>query len=278
MQQSYPNLRTDTGDRLDNTLLNDPVSRVQGVPLLEVPQDLYIPPEALRIFLETFEGPLDLLLYLIRKHNLDILDIPMAELTRQYIAYVETMRADQFELAAEYLLMTALLIEIKSRMLLPHPAATPEDETDPRAELVRRLLEYEQIRQAAMHIHSLPVAGKDFMLTHVWTDFITEKQLPDVSAQDLYDTWLVLIERLRLNRNHTIRYETVSVRACMSEILKNLQSRGNAPFIELFSDITNIHKLVASFLALLELAREALVNIVQSERFGTIYVHAIRAD
>lgn len=263
---------------MDNTQLIDPVAKVQGVPLLEVPQDLYIPPEALQIFLETFEGPLDLLLYLIRKHNLDILDIPMAELTRQYIAYVETMRADQFELASEYLLMTALLIDIKSRMLLPRPTTIQEDETDPRAELVRRLLEYERIRQAAMHIHSLPVAGKDFMLTSIWADSITEKQLPDVSARDLYDVWLVLTERLRLNRNHTIRYEAISVRVCMSEILKNLQSRGSAPFTELFSDVTNPYKLVAGFLALLELAREALVNIVQSEHFGTIYVHAIHAD
>lgn len=173
---------------MDNTPLIDPVAKVQGVPLLEVPQDLYIPPEALRIFLETFEGPLDLLLYLIRKHNLDILDIPMAELTRQYIAYVETMRADQFELAAEYLLMTALLIDIKSRMLLPRPVTTREDDADPRAELVRRLLEYERIKQAAIHIHSLPVAGRDFMPACIWVDSVTEKQLPVVNPQDLYDT------------------------------------------------------------------------------------------
>ncbi|CAD85639.1 MULTISPECIES: segregation and condensation protein A [Nitrosomonas] len=263
---------------MDNPTLIDPVAKVQGVPLLEVPQDLYIPPEALQIFLETFEGPLDLLLYLIRKHNLDILDIPMAELTRQYIAYVETMRADQFELAAEYLLMTALLIDIKSRMLLPRPVTPREDDADPRAELVRRLLEYERIKQAAIHIHSLPVAGRDFMPACIWVDFVTEKQLPGINPQDLYDTWLALLERLRLNRNHTIRYETISVRVCMSEILRNLQSRGNVPFTELFSDITNVHKLVASFLALLELAREALVDIVQPDRFGMIYVHAIHTD
>lgn len=256
----------------------DPIAKVQGVPLLETPQDLYIPPEALQVFLETFEGPLDLLLYLIRQHNLDILDIPMAELTRQYITYVETMRTDQFELAAEYLLMTALLIDIKSRMLLPPPAIAREEETDPRAELVRRLLEYEQIKQAAIHLHNLPVAGRDFMLTSVWVDFVIEKRLPDINPQDLCDTWLALMERLRLNRNHTIRYETISVRACMSEILRNLQSRGSAPFTELFSDIASVPKCVASFLALLELAREALVDIVQPERFGTIYVHACQSD
>lgn len=263
---------------MSNTTLIDPVAKVQGIPLLEVPQDLYIPPEALQIFLETFEGPLDLLLYLVRKHNLDILDIPMAELTRQYIAYVETMRADQFELAAEYLLMTALLIDIKSRMLLPRPVIAGEDDADPRAELVRRLLEYERIKQAAIHIHNLPISGRDFMPTCVWADFTAEKQLPAVNPQDLYDTWLSLLERLRLNRNHTIRYETISVRACMSEILRNLRSRENIPFTELFSDITNIHKFAASFLALLELAREALIDIVQPDLFGMIYVYAIHSD
>lgn len=257
----------------DNRAPVDPVARIQGIPLLEVPQDLYIPPEALQVFLESFEGPLDLLLYLIRKHNLDILDIPMAELTRQYITYVETMRTDQFELAAEYLLMTALLIDIKSRMLLPRPAAIQEEESDPRAELVRRLLEYERVRQAAVHIHNLPTVGRDFMLTAVRTDSAAEKPLPDVNLQDLYSIWLTLTERLQLNRNHTIHYETISVRACMSEILRNLHTRENAPFTELFSNSSNVHKLVASFLALLELIREALVEITQSDRFGTIYVH-----
>lgn len=262
----------------DSATSIDPVAKIQGIPLLEIPQDLYIPPEALQIFLESFEGPLDLLLYLIRKHNLDILDIPMAELTRQYIVYVETMRADQFELAAEYLLMTALLIDIKSRMLLPRPTTIQEEETDPRAELVRRLLEYEQIKQAAAYIHNLPTAGKDFMLTTVWIDSITERQLPGVNLQDLHNTWLTLMERLKLNRHHTIHYEAISVRACMSEILKNLHTRGSAPFTELFDNISNIHKLVASFLALLELVREALVEIVQSDRFGTIYVHTRHFD
>ena len=269
---------TDTGNTLNETVLTDPIAKIRGIPFLEMPRDLYIPPEALEVFLETFEGPLDLLLYLIRKHNLDILDIPMVELTRQYIAYVETMRADQLELAAEYLLMTALLIDIKSRTLLPRPATVTEDEADPRAELVRRLLEYEQIKQAAMRMHSLPVIGRDFMPARVWTESITEKRFPDVDPLDLYEAWLALMKRIRINHHHTVRYETISVRACMSEILRNLQSRGNIPFTELFSDITSTNKLVASFLALLELAREALVDIVQSERFGTIYVHSIHSD
>lgn len=252
-----------------------PIAKVRGEPFLKIPRDLYIPPEALKVFLETFEGPLDLLLYLIRKHNLNILDIPMVELTRQYIAYVETMRTDQFELAAEYLLMTALLIDIKSRSLLPRPAAVKEEEADPRAELVRRLLEYEQIKQAAMRLNTWPIANRDFMLTQVWIDSTTEQPLPDVNLDDLRNAWLILVERAKANRHHHIRHEAISVRACMSEILRNLQSRDNIPFTDLFSDITSISKLVASFLALLELAREALINIVQSERFGTIYVNSI---
>lgn len=257
----------------------DAIATIQGVPLREVPQDLYIPPDALQVFLETFEGPLDLLLYLIRKHNLDILDIPMAELTQQYIAYVETMRADQFELAAEYLLMTALLINIKSRMLLPQPTIIQEEEVDPRAELVRRLLEYEQIKQAAVHIHNLPVAGKNFMLTHVWTNFIAEKQLPDVNEQDLCHAWLTLVERSRLNSSHTVYRETIPIHTCMDEILKNLQTRNSVtPFTELFTGVSNIHKLVASFIALLELARAALVDITQTDHFGIIYVHPTRLD
>ncbi len=278
MKDTLKQTNTTFGNTLDSVIAIDPIAKVQGIPLLEAPQDLYIPPEALQVFLESFEGPLDLLLYLIRKHNLDILDIPMVELTRQYIAYVETMRSDQFELAAEYLLMTALLIDIKSRMLLPRPATIQEEETDPRAELVRRLLEYEQIKQAAIHIHNLPVVGKDFMPTTVWTDFVSEKQFPKVNPQDLYNTWLTLMERLKLNHKHTIHYETISVRACMSEISRNLHVRGKAPFIELFDNVSNVHKLIASFLALLELVREALVEIVQSDRFGTIYVHACHPD
>lgn len=257
---------------------NQSIAKVLGEPFLEIPQDLYIPPEALEVFLETFEGPLDLLLYLIRKHNLNILDIPMVELTRQYVAYVESMRTDQFELAAEYLLMTALLIDIKSRSLLPRPAATREEQADPRAELVRRLLEYEQIKKAAMRLNTLPIAHRDFLLPQVWIDSVPVEQLPNVNLDDLRNTWLTLMERARANRHHHIQHEAISVRACMSEILRNLRARKEVPFTELFSDTANVHKLVASFLALLELARESLINIVQTERFGTIYVHSIHSD
>src|SRR5262245_61661047 len=163
----------------------EPLALVHGEPVLELPGDLYIPPDALRVILDTFEGPLDLLLYLIRKHNLDVLDIPMADLTRQYMEYVEAMRTHQLELAAEYLLMAALLIEIKSRMLLPRPVLAEAGEEDPRAELVRRLLEYEQIKQGAQKINELPQSGRDFTLVQVWLDKEVEQRLPDVDPEDL---------------------------------------------------------------------------------------------
>ncbi len=249
-----------------------PVAKICGQPLLEIPRDLYIPPEALEVFLETFEGPLDLLLYLIRKHNLDILDIPMAQLTQQYMAYVEMMRADQFELAAEYLLMTALLIEIKSRTLLPRPVSTVEDEADPRAELVRRLLEYEQMKKAAMRLDALPQANRDFVPAQVWIDHVAVKQLPHVNVDDLRLAWITLIERAKVNRHHHIGHEEISVRACMSQILRHLQDGKVVRFDELFSKTADVMEVVANFLAVLELAKETLVAIDQSENFGTIYV------
>src|SRR5580765_1045628 len=175
-----------------------PVARVYGEPLLELPQDLYIPPEALEVFLETFEGPLDLLLYLIRKENINVLDIPMAELTRQYLGYVEMMRRTQLELAAEYLLMAAVLIEIKSRLLLPKPAALAGAEPeDPRAELVRRLLEYERMKEAAREIDALPLADRDFALVRGWFEQTASARLPDVSPDDLRTAWAGLLARAR---------------------------------------------------------------------------------
>lgn len=258
-------------------MLNDavdiqPIAKVCGQPILEIPRDLYIPPEALEVFLDTFEGPLDLLLYLIRKHNLDILDIPMAQLTQQYMAYVEMMRADQFELAAEYLLMTALLIEIKSRMLLPPPVTAIEEEADPRAELVRRLLEYEQMKKAALRLDELPQANRDFALVQVWIDQVAVKQLPYVNVDDLRHAWLTLLERAKVNRHHHIGHEQISVRACMSQIMRTLQGGKVVRFDELFSQTASVMEIVTHFLALLELAKETLVAIEQSESFGTIYV------
>lgn len=257
---------------LNDTDNKHPIAKVCGQPLMEIPRDLYIPPEALEVFLDTFEGPLDLLLYLIRKHNLDILDIPMAELTQQYMTYVQMMRADQFELAAEYLLMTALLIEIKSSMLLPPPVTEIEEEADPRAELVRRLLEYEQMKKAAMRLDELPQATRDFALVQVSIDQVAARPLPHVNVDDLRHAWLTLLERAKVNRHHHISQEQISVRACMSQILRTLQGGKVVSFDELFSQTASVMEIIAHFLALLELAKETLVTIEQSESFATIYV------
>lgn len=254
-----------------------PVAKICGEPLMEVPQDLYIPPDALEVFLETFQGPLDLLLYLIRKHNLDILDIPMAQLTRQYMSYVEMMEAAQFELAAEYLLMTALLIEIKSRMLLPAPITETEEEHDPRVELVQRLLKYEQIKLAAMRINALPQVDRDFQVTKVWVDEFMPEQLPNVSVDDLRQVWLLLLARAKVNRHHKINRETLSVREYMSRVLRDLQHRGQVIFYDLFSPTATTAEVIVTFLAILELAKETLVEITQPEILGMIYVRSVDA-
>jgi segregation and condensation protein A len=250
----------------------EPLALVHGEPVLEMPGDLYIPPDALRIILDTFEGPLDLLLYLIRKHNIDVLDIPMAALTRQYMEYVEVMRKHQLELAAEYLLMAALLIEIKSRMLLPRPVLANAEEDDPRAELVRRLLEYEQIKLGAQRINELPQAGRDFALVQVWFDKEVEQRLPDVEPEDLRAAWLGLIARARVTRHHRITREQLSVREHMSRILRSLQNLKFVRFEDLFEPEAGAPVLVVSFLAILELARESLVNVTQQGAFSPIYV------
>jgi len=249
-----------------------PVAKIRGEPLKELPQDLYIPPEALSVFLEAFEGPLDLLLYLIRRHSLDILDIPMAELTRQYMEYVEMMRATQLELAAEYLVMAALLIEIKSRMLLPRPRREDEAEPeDPRAELVRRLLEYERMKMAARALGEAPVAGRDFSLVEVYIEQVAER-LPEVHVADLSNAWRSILARARLNQHHRIRREELSVRAHMSRILRTLAPGAYVEFSQLFEPERGVPLLVVSFLACLELARESLVEISQQSPFDPIYV------
>jgi segregation and condensation protein A len=254
-----------------------PVARIRGEPMVELPADLYIPPEALSVFLEAFEGPLDLLLYLIRRHSLDILDIPMAELTRQYMEYVEAMRASQLELAAEYLLMAALLIEIKSRMLLPRPPREDDREPeDPRAELVRRLLEYERMKKAAYALSELPVAGRDFSLVEVCIEQVAER-LPDVRVADLSEAWRAILARARMSRHHKITREQLSVRAHMSRILKTLAPGQFVEFSQLFEAERGVPLLVVSFLALLELARESLVDITQQSPFDPIYVK-LRAE
>lgn len=255
-----------------------PIATICGAPLLEIPRDLYIPPDALEVFLDTFQGPLDLLLYLIRKHNLNILDIPMAELTQQYMTYVELMRAEQLELAAEYLLMTALLIEIKSRMLLPvTPKTETEEEHDPRAELVRRLLEYEQIKKAAERLNQLPQAERDFDVVQVWIDQKTVAALPGIKIEDLRTAWMTILARAKMNRQHQIKREALSVRAYMSQVLRDLRNRECIAFYQLFSATATTAEVVVTFLAILELAKELLLTISQSQD-GSIYVHAIDTD
>src|SRR5262245_10266620 len=249
-----------------------PIGRLYGEPVIELPHDLYIPPDALEVVLEAFEGPLDLLLYLIRKENLDILDIPMAPLTRQYLEYVEAMRTKNLELAAEYLVMAAMLMEIKSRLLLPRPPSAEPLEEDPRAELVRRLLEYEQIKKAAHALDELPQMGRDVIAISVWIEKQVSERLPDVDAQDLAEAWRALLHRARLSAHHHVSREELSVRAHMSGILRALRERRVLEFAELFEPARGVSVLVVTFLALLELARELLIEITQAECFAPIYV------
>jgi len=250
-----------------------PVAKIRGEPLAEMPEDLYIPPEALSVFLDAFEGPLDLLLYLIRRHSLDILDIPMAELTRQYMEYVEMMRSTQLELAADYLLMAALLIEIKSRMLLPRPPRQDENEPeDPRAELVRRLLEYERMKKAAHSLGEMPVAGRDFTVVEVYIEQALAERLPDIHVADLSEAWRSILMRARMTKHHRITREQLSVRAHMSRILRALAPGQFIEFSQLFEPERGVPLLVVSFLALLELARESLIEITQQTPFDPIYV------
>ncbi|MFC2589667.1 MAG: segregation and condensation protein A [Ottowia sp.] len=247
------------------------VARLYGEPLLALPQDLYIPPDALEVFLEAFEGPLDLLLYLIRRQNFNILDIPMAAVTRQYLGYVEEIRNRNLELAAEYLLMAATLIEIKSRMLLP-PVKTADDEEpeDPRAALVRRLLEYERIKLAAARLSE--VAQRDFITAQIHVEQALAPDFAQVDLADLQQAWRAILRRARLVQSHRITREELSVREHMSLVLKKLQGRRFAPFEELFDLTRGAPVLVVTFIALLELAKEALVEITQAEAYAPIYV------
>ncbi|HEX2830162.1 MAG TPA: ScpA family protein [Burkholderiales bacterium] len=249
-----------------------PIALVYGQPMLEVPQDLYIPPDALEVFLEQFEGPLDLLLYLIRKENISVLEIPMAKLTRQYLEYVEMMRQHTLELAAEYLLMAAMLIEIKSRMLLPRVHAHEAEEEDPRAELVRRLLEYEQMKLASQRLNQMPQAGRDFSVVHVLFERDVAERLPDVDPDDLKIAWLALLQRANVNRSHKVTREQLSVRAHMSRVLRQLQESKFIEFAQLFTPQEGVPVLVVTFLAVLELAREGLIEVSQHEAYTPIYV------
>ncbi len=269
--------------------VHEPVARIYGEPLEQLPLDLYIPPDALAVMLDAFEGPLDLLLYLIRKANIDILDIPMAPLTRQYLDYVEAMRASNLELAADYLVMAAMLIEIKSRMLLPRPKQVEGEEVeDPRAELVRRLVEYEQMKLAAAKLDALPQAERDFVWVEMWVEKSMVQRFPDVSVADLQLAWSAILRQAKLHKHHRIQREELSVREHMGIILRELrESEGFVEFVRLFDVEMGVPGVVVHFLAMLELAREHLVEITQTEAFDPIYVrladgratgHAERSD
>ena len=249
------------------------LARLYGEPLFTLPTDLYIPPDALEVFLEAFEGPLDLLLYLIRKQNFNILDIPLASVTRQYLAYVEQIRRSNLELASDYLLMAAMLIEIKSRMLLP-PKKTAEGEEpeDPRAELVRRLIEYEQMKLAAARLDALPVIGRDFLRAQVVIEQSLAPRFPDVDSDELRAAWADILKRAKLIQHHHITREQLSVREHMSIVLKSLQGRRFAMFEDLFDVSRGPQVLVVTFIAMLELARERLLEVTQAEAFAPIYV------
>ncbi|MFO1197035.1 MAG: ScpA family protein [Burkholderiaceae bacterium] len=249
------------------------VARLYGEPVLQLPSDLYIPPEALEVFLDAFEGPLDLLLYLIRKQNFNILDIPMAEVTRQYLVYVDQVRRHNLELAAEYLLMAALLIDIKSRMLLPvRKADTGEEVEDPRAELARRLLEYERIKLGAQRLDTVPQLGRDFFAAQVHVEQTMVARLPDVAVADLQSAWADVLRRAKLTQHHRVTRETLSVREYMTRVLRRLQHLRFAEFQDLFEPAQGQAIAVVTFIALLELARESLVEITQAEAYAPIYV------
>jgi segregation and condensation protein A len=248
-------------------------ARIHGEPLMRLPQDLYIPPDALEVFLESFEGPLDLLLYLIRRQNFNILDIPLAEVTRQYLGYIEEIRRHNLELAAEYLLMAALLIDIKSRMLLPvKKADTGEEVEDPRAELARRLLEYERIKLGAQQLDRIPQAGRDFVRAQVLLEQTIETRLPEVNVVDLRAAWADILRRAKLVQHHRITREELSVREHMTLVLRTLQDRRFAEFEEMFDAARGVAVVVVTFIALLELAKESLIEITQAAAYAPIYV------
>jgi len=250
-----------------------PFAVVQGKPFTRIPTDLYIPPDALEVFLDAFEGPLDLLLYLIRRQNLDILDIPIAEITRQYMGYIEMLRELQFELAAEYLVMAAILAEIKSRMLLPRPQNEESEEEDPRAELVRRLQEYERFKQAAEDLDSLPRAQRDFAVLEAW---VAERKVihipPEVNLTDMLTALRDVLSRAELYTHHLVQTEPLSVRERMSAIIDRLREKPYLEFPSFFTAAEGRMGVVVTFLALMELLRERLIDLVQTKPLGKIYI------
>lgn len=252
-----------------------PFAIVDGEPLTQVPMDLYIPPHALEVILDAFEGPLDLLLYLIKRQNIDILNIPIAKITHQYMQYIEVMQELQLELAAEYLVMAAMLAEIKSRMLLPRPSAQAEDEEDPRAELVRRLQEYERFKQAAEQIDGLPRLERDvFQANAEMCERKVVEILPEITLRELLLSFQEVLTRADMFAHHHIQREPLSVRQRMSEVLERIQGGGFLEFSKLFTPEEGRMGVVVTFLALLELIRESLLDLVQAEPFAPIHVKA----
>jgi len=248
-------------------------AKLYGENIAQLPLDLFIPPDALEVYLESFEGPLDLLLYLIRKDNIDVLDIPMANLTSQYISYVEQMKIINIELAADYLLMSAMLIEIKSRLLLPKPEASEDEEDDPRADLVRKLIEYEQMKLAAEELNVMPQIGRDMLGTSAYFETEVNKIPPEVNMNDLYSAWVNVIKRAKQFEQHTISKSELSVREHMTSILRALKENNLIEFSSLFNEEKDpIPKLVVCFLAILELSKERLIKINQQEPCSPLYI------
>ena len=251
-----------------------PFAVVEGEPFTDLPKDLYIPPDALEVFLEAFEGPLDLLLYLIKRQNLDILDIPIAEITRQYMEYIELMKELRLELAAEYLVMAAMLAEIKSRMLLPRPESV-DDEEDPRAELVRRLREYERYKQAAEQLDGLPRVGRDLVEVRTATPYVRfERPRPRIALEDLLAALALVLARAQMYRHHRVQGESLSVRERMTIVLEHVQRTHFVEFTALFSPREGRQGVIVTLLALLELLRESLIDLVQVKPLGPIHIRA----
>jgi segregation and condensation protein A len=252
-----------------------PFAMVSGAPITEVPKDLYIPPSALQVILEAFEGPLDLLLYLIRRQNIDILEINVASITEQYMHYVDLMDAMEFELAAEYLLMAAVLAEIKSRMLLPRQSADEDDEEDPRAALIRRLQEYERFKQAAQELDEVPRTGRDIHMASVEPPNMDDaKAHPDIDMKELLLAFGEVLRRSEMFESHQVHREKLSTRERMSQVLDLLQGQPFVPFVSLFSAEEGKLGVVVTFLAIMELVKESLLDIVQTDSFGPIHVKA----
>jgi segregation and condensation protein A len=253
--------------------LQQAIAFVGGRPVTELPHDLYIPPDALQVFLEAFEGPLDLLLYLIKKQNLDILNIPIAEVTRQYVEYVELMQDLNLELAAEYLVMAAFLAEIKSRLLLPKPPTSEEESVDPRAELVRRLQEYERFKKAAEELDSLPRVERDiFTVNSEVPDFSIPKQKPAVDLKELLLAMARVLQRVKHHTSHAIQLETLSIRERMTQILNKVQTNKFIEFSNLFLLKEGRLGVVVTFIAILELIRQSLIEIIQAQPYAPIHI------